>query len=107
MTYNRDFTIGDFVKSGNIPVGNSKDEFGYEYKVTPLKVAIHNKITNPLFGESVTHLEIDDEAEGPFIVLRQESEGEDEIIRLDMEELEVIVKEARKLIKIYKENEED
>lgn len=86
---------------------NSKDEFGWTYKATPLKVSIHNRITNPIFGEQVTHLEIDDEAAGPFLILNQECLGEMNTIRLDIEELEVIVKEARKMIEIYKENEGD
>ena len=67
---------------------------------TILEVSIHQKGVNPIFGEGVTSVRIDDEAGGGFIILEQE----DKEIRLDMSELEEIVVEARKLIMQYNKN---
>ena len=71
-------------------------------KATPITTAVHFAEDNPIFGESSTHVTIDDEAGGPFIILKQCHDyikpGE---VRLDMEELELICKVARKMVKAY------
>ena len=65
---------------------------------TPIKVAVHRSGQNPLFGEGALSVSVDDEGGGAFIVL----EGEDEHgIRIDMDELEVVVEVAHDLIAGY------
>ena len=76
----------------------------YEWKVTPLSVAVHYKGDSPHFGESVVTVSTDDEAGGSFIVLRSNEESLDNgHIRVDMAQLELLVKESRKLIKATKD----
>ena len=69
-------------------------------KITPIGMAVHLQDESPIFGEHATHVLIDDEAAGPFIVLRQFGEeskvGE---VRLDIEELEAVLRAARRLIR--------
>lgn len=69
-------------------------------RTTPLGVAIHPHDQSPVYGTQATQVMIDDEAGGPFIVLRQFNDyikpGE---IRLDMDELEAVVRAARRLMK--------
>jgi hypothetical protein len=75
----------------------------YEWKVTPLSVAVHYKGESPHFGESTIVVSTDDEAGGAFITLRSHEESLDNgHIRIDMAQLELIVKESRKLIKATK-----
>jgi hypothetical protein len=65
--------------------------------VTPISFTIHRKDKNPIFGEGVIRVSTDDEAEGPFITLS----SEDQKISIDLDELEIVTKVARKLIKSY------
>ena len=71
-------------------------------EATSITTSVHHEEDNPVFGESSTHITIDDEAGGPFIVLKQCHDyikpGE---VRLDMNELELICKVARKMVKNY------
>lgn len=70
---------------------------------TPIGVSVHMKSENPIFGADTTHILIDDLAGGPFLVLRQFEEGlKPGEIRLDLKELEAVLKVARKLIKAQK-----
>jgi hypothetical protein len=70
-----------------------------KYKTTITTVSIHPENVNPVYGEGVTHLCIQDEGAGPFITLTQVGEDKfDCSIRIDMEELELITAEAKKLI---------
>ena len=64
-----------------------------KYATTTLKVAVHREDVNPVFGEGVTYVSVDDEAGGPFLVIEQE----DGSIRLDYEEF-VAVAEAVKTL---------
>lgn len=72
-----------------------------KYKVIPLKVSIYNEDDHPIFGEKVIHLEVDDESAGTFFILTQEDDGTLNTIKADMSELELIVKEARKLYNLH------
>jgi quinol monooxygenase YgiN len=56
---------------------------------------------NPIFGESITHVSIDDDAAGGYIVLEQFSDEGAQKIKLDLPELEEILRLANKLIKAY------
>jgi hypothetical protein len=73
-----------------------------EYITTPLKVALHLSSSEPLWGDSVTHIELDDELGGAFVVLKQwDSDGNEQSLRLDMEELELVTFNARQMIEVY------
>ena len=69
-----------------------------KYKSTIIKISIHPENLNPVYGEGVTHLCIEDEGGGPFLALSQEGEDKLECVRIDLEELEMITAEAKKLI---------
>lgn len=69
-----------------------------KYKSTIIRISIHPENVNPVYGEGVTHLCILDEAAGPFFTLSQVGEDKSDCIRVDMEELELITAEAKKLI---------
>ena len=69
-----------------------------KYKTTIARISIHPENVNPVYGEGVTHLCIQNEAAGPFITLSQVGEEKFECVRIDMAELELITAEAKKLI---------
>lgn len=69
-----------------------------KYKSTIIKISIHLENVNPRNGEGVTHVHIQDEGAGPFLALSQEGEDKHECIKTDIEELEIITAEAKKLI---------
>ena len=75
-----------------------------DIKTTTISVAVHRAEINPIFGEGVTRVSLDDETGGPFVVLRQ---YEDELgngeVRLEIEELRAITAAAEKLIADYPE----
>ena len=68
-----------------------------EILITPIKVAVRRKHENPVLGEQVIHVSVDDEGAGPFIVL-DSNEGCENGLRINEEELEVVLVAARKLI---------
>ena len=69
-----------------------------EIMVTPIAVSIHRKLdNNPLFGEGVIHIKIDDECGGGFIVLEQD----DQKISINPDEIDIICNEAKKLLANY------
>jgi hypothetical protein len=65
------------------------------YRVTPVAVSIHHVDQNFAFGEDSLELRLTDEAGGAFFLLSQEGR---EPIRLELEELELLVAEARRLL---------
>ena len=71
-------------------------------KITPIGMSVHLPDESPIFGVSSTHVIVDDEAAGPFIVLRQFRDnaklGE---VRLDIAELEAVLRAARRLIRAH------
>lgn len=70
-------------------------------KSTTLTVSVHREGTNPIFGEGVTHVSVEDEAAGGFIVIEQLDEQPDKKLRFDEDELGVIMEVAKKLIADY------
>jgi hypothetical protein len=70
-----------------------------EYQVTTTAKTIAHKSSHPIFGEQTTTIEIDDEAAGPFVKLIQQKDDGIQTVSLDMEELTMICREARKMIK--------
>ena len=76
-----------------------------EIKTTTISVSVHRAGVSPIYGEGVTRVLLDDEAAGPYIVLRQYDPGlENAEIRLDIEELRAVTVAAEKLIADYPED---
>lgn len=65
--------------------------------ITPLMVSVHRKGYNPVYGEGAIKVTVEDEGGGPFIVL-ESNEGNEDGLRIDMDELEAVTAAARKLI---------
>lgn len=61
-------------------------------KLTVTEIAVHRKSDNPIFGELVTYVKLDDEAAGSFIRLIQNTDAGTNEIRLDFNEIEHIMK---------------
>jgi hypothetical protein len=77
-------------------------------KTTVLKIAVHTDDSNPVFGENTYHVEIIDKAAGAYIRISEalclEDFNEENGVDLDLEHLELIAEEARKLIEQYEKN---
>lgn len=71
-----------------------------KFKITPIKYAVHWETENPIYGERVIHVMIDDEAGGPFIVLKS-LDGIDKELRIDPDEMEIVFKAAQQLLQAY------
>lgn len=71
--------------------------------ITPITVSVHRKGDNPIFGENVIHVSVEDEGGGPFIVL-DSNEGKEDGLRIDMDELEAATAAARQLISGVEKN---
>lgn len=70
-----------------------------EFKQTLIGIAVHPAGENPIYGEASTHVILDDEAAGPFIVLRQMFDGiTPGEVRLDSDELAAVYEAAKRLI---------
>lgn len=67
----------------------------------PLKYSVFPKDENPIFGEFATHISIDDEAAGGFIVIEQFPDEGPQKIKLDLPELEELLRLANKLMAAY------
>lgn len=65
-------------------------------RITPIKFAIHRQGENPIFGEQVITIALEDEAGGPFFVVESNQPSGDGL-RIDDDELELLVKAGRKL----------
>jgi hypothetical protein len=72
------------------------------YKSTYLSAAVHLAGDNPIINEQSTTVRICDEAGGAFISL---TDSEGTTIKLDQEELEMVVKVARNMLKAFHETE--
>lgn len=71
------------------------------YKTVPLKYSMFYEKDNPVFGESATHISIDDEAGGGYIVLEQFSDDGTQKLRLNLNELKELLRIANKLMSEY------
>lgn len=70
------------------------------HKQTIIGIAVHPPGDSPVYGEAATHVLLDDEAAGPFILLRQAHDGiKPGEVRLDPEELDAVYDAAKRLIK--------
>ena len=73
-------------------------------RITPICVSVYRKSDNPIFGETSTHISIEDEGGGPFIKIKQNFEGlEEGECRFDKDELEACLKAVEELEKTYPE----
>lgn len=73
-----------------------------KYAITPIKLSVHLKDVSPIFGEQVTHVSLDDEGAGMFIVLEQDNADgvvrkETNRIRIDFDEFAVITSAIKQL----------
>lgn len=70
------------------------------HNITPIKYSIHREGDSPMFGETSIHVSLDDDGAGEFLTIQQNSDNpEAGVVRLDFEELPLIL-EAAKLLKI-------
>jgi len=70
-----------------------------KYKVTTTAYAVHQEGESPVYAETTTHVLLDDDGDGPFIVLQQtDDNAEAGKVKFDVEELPLIVEAAKKLI---------
>ena len=67
-------------------------------KTTVTQIAIHRSDQSPVFGEGVINVSLWDEGAGTFIVLTQ-NDSEDGKIRIDPNELDIIVESAKRMLK--------
>lgn len=79
------------------------------YKKTTLTIAVHAENENPVFGETSTHVSIEDLSGGPFIKIKQcNDEIENGTISFNsIEEMEAVFGVASALLLQFKEVEED
>jgi hypothetical protein len=70
------------------------------WKTTGMSYAVHLDHESPVFGESVTHVRIDDEAAGPYIVISQTTnpEAKPGEVAFELEQLEQVLMCARRLM---------
>ena len=70
-----------------------------ELKTTILQVVIHREDSNPVFGEGNTYVSVEDDAAGPFLVIKQpDYDAEMGKIQLDFDELTAVVEAAKMLM---------
>ena len=69
-------------------------------KITPIGMAVHLQGESPIFGESTIKVRVEDDAAGPYLVLHQcGGEIQPGEVRLDLEELELVLRAARRLLR--------
>jgi len=73
-----------------------------DYIITTISMSVHDREENPIFGDSVITVSLEDDAAGPYIVLKSlEEELKPGEIKVDLDQLDVILEAARVLIKNY------
>lgn len=78
----------------------------HEILVTPIGYSIHCAGDNPVFGNTVTHVTIDDDASGPYLVLQQyldDTEMKPGRVQIPLDELERVLEAARRLMETWPE----
>ena len=70
---------------------------------TPLGTSVHQHDENPIYGETATHVLLDDDAAGAYFVLKQaggehSKAGE---VRLTLDELKAVYQAAQDLLENY------
>jgi hypothetical protein len=69
---------------------------------TVLTVAIHRRRNNPIYGDYVITVSLEDDAAGAFIKLG--GGDNDGVLRIDLDELETVLAVAKEMITNYKTN---
>lgn len=73
-----------------------------KWKTVPLAVSVFYEGENPIFDRSAYHVYVDDEAGGPYICIKGHDEAAEKgVIELDFEALEVVTREAKKLMEAH------
>lgn len=68
----------------------------------PPNTSIHLDTDNPVYGHSATHICLEDESGGAFIVLKQyNDQNEPGELRFDLKELELIARVAKEMVDEY------
>ena len=62
-------------------------------------IAIHRAGDSPIFGESTTIVRLDDEGGGPFIVIEQLTDTQPSVVKLDHEEVALVMRAASRLLR--------
>lgn len=62
-------------------------------------IAIHRAGDSPIFGESTTIVRLDDEGGGPFIVIEQATPAQPGVVKLDPDEIAIVMRIARRLLR--------
>jgi hypothetical protein len=73
-----------------------------KYITSVISTVVHMDDRNPIFGEGIVTITVDDDAAGGYIVLTQD----EQTIKVDPDELQLIAKTARKLLAQYKKHED-
>ena len=69
------------------------------YVSTIMSVSVHNKASNPIYGEFNVMVHLEDEGAGPFLVLEQNTDDvANQKIRLDYDELLAVARVAKMLM---------
>jgi len=72
-----------------------------KYITSVVSTVVHMDDRNPIFGDEIVTISIDSEGCGGFIVLTQN----DQTIKIDPDELQLITKTAMKMLANYKKHE--
>ena len=73
-----------------------------KYITSVISTVVHMDDRNPIFGDEIITITIDDESSGGFIVLTQN----EQTIKVDPDELQLITKTAMKMLAQYKKHED-
>lgn len=64
------------------------------YRTTTTQIVVHREGDNPIYGESATRIRLEDETGGLFVVLEQDAGS----VKLDPEELNIVIEAAKQLL---------
>jgi hypothetical protein len=70
-----------------------------KYKTFTERVNLYKDGDNPIFGNSVTTVTINDESGGPYFILAQSRDGWSGELHLDFEEIEPLFEIMKKMMK--------
>lgn len=70
-----------------------------KFKTFVERVNLYREGDNPIFGESVISVTIDDESGGPFFCLKQSQDNYNGELRLDFSEVEPLFELLKKMMK--------
>lgn len=65
---------------------------------TILTVAIHRPDSNPVYGRGALQVSVDDEGAGGYVKICELGDDFEHCVRIDADELELVFKEAKKLL---------